>query len=563
MKLIKQLFLILLSTVLFTLANPNPLFNEGFGFLAYLIYLPIFAVINHSSIKSVWFYGMIYGALSYGLYGYWLQNFHPLGLIIVCICYALILAVVFVFLKIIDLLFSRNAWLVQWLFICVYEYLKTLGFIGFSYGVTAYTQWKYSYLIQICDVVGIFGLNLIVLFPSAFIFSVISKSRKKSKIEYNLENQQSIDRKSNTSEYVLKERALKNVSRKSTFICGGVWCLIVLISMIYGYFDLKNKKNTPVTTVKITAIQHNEDSWKDGFEEYSKNVQKLMELTDEALEFSPDINFVVWPETAITPSIMKNYYERQDLKRYKLVSSILNYIESKKSVFVIGNAHVEDHFKGELERYNSVFVFAPGTNVIPPEPEIYSKMKLVPFVEEFPYKTRFPKLYVKLLNGDTHMWNRGSEYKVFRYNDFSFSTPICFEDTFDSICRNMVLNGSRCFLNLSNDSWSRSNACQYQHLAMAVFRSVENRVPSVRSTTSGQTCIIDENGKINAMIPSFCQSYVTGNVSVYNNENFKESIYTKFGNYIPKFQSILFILILIIQIIRVIIIERGKNGRKN
>ena len=66
-----------------------------------------------------------------------------------------------------------------------YEYLKTLGFIGFSYGVTAYTQWKYSYLIQICDVVGIFGLNLIVLFPSAFIFSVISKSRKKSKIEYN------------------------------------------------------------------------------------------------------------------------------------------------------------------------------------------------------------------------------------------------------------------------------------------------------------------------------------------------------------------------------------------
>lgn len=549
---ITQLLLIIISTILFTLANPNAIVNEGLGFLAYFIYLPVLFLVHRASLKDSWFYGLIYGALTYGIYGYWLKSFHPLGLIIVCVCYAFILALVFTGLKIIDCLFSRNAWLVQWLFICTYEYLKTLGFIGFSYGVTAYTQWKYIYLIQICDVVGVFGLNLLVIFPSAFIFSVISKSKKKNKLINNFDEIHN-ERKSNTAEFVLKERALKKVSRKSTVICGAVWCIFVFITLVYGYVDLHKKINTG--TVKIAAIQHNEDSWKDGFEEYSKNVQKLMELTDEALEFSPDIDIVVWPETAITPSIMKNFYEGRDIKRYKLIINLLNYINTKNAVFVIGNAHVENHNKGEPDKYNCAFVFEPKNNVIPPEPDVYSKIKLVPFVEEFPYKSRFPKLYVKLLNGSTHMWERGTEYKVFKYKDLIFSTPICFEDTFDGICRKMVLNGSRCFLNLSNDSWSKSDACQYQHLAMAVFRSVENRVPSVRSTTSGQTCIINENGIVEQMIPSFCQSFVCGNVSIYSEKNFNESIFSRFGNAIAVFQSVLLLLILIIQIIRVIIIK--------
>ena len=116
----------------------------------------------------------------------------------------------------------------------------------------------------------------------------------------------------------------------------------------------------------------------------------------------------------------------------------------------------------------------------------------------------------------------------------------------------MVLNGSRCFLNLSNDSWSKSIACQKQHLAMAVFRSVENRVPSVRSTSSGQTCVIDVNGKIIVEIPAFCCLYTSALVPIIDS-CYKATLFTKFGDIAGIFEVLLTVVILIIQLIRTII----------
>ena len=90
------------------------------------------------------------------------------------------MAVLFLLLKVIDKLFVKNAWIVQALLICSYEYVKTLGFLGFSYGVSAYTQWRNTYFIQICDLIGVFGLNFFIIFPSSFIYSFIDKSGMRS-----------------------------------------------------------------------------------------------------------------------------------------------------------------------------------------------------------------------------------------------------------------------------------------------------------------------------------------------------------------------------------------------
>lgn len=149
------------------------------------------------------------------------------------------------------------------------------------------------------------------------------------------------------------------------------------------------------------------------------------------------------------------------------------------------------------------------------------------------------------------MWQKGDEYTVFNYRGLKFSTPICFEDTFSTICRQMVLNGSRCFINLSNDSWSKSTACQHQHLAMAVFRSVENRVPTVRSTASGVTCIISPTGKIEKIAPEFCQAFVIGKVPLMNENS--QTVFTKTGDIAGMAEAVLGAFILLIQTIVVII----------
>ena len=152
--------------------------------------------------------------------------------------------------------------------------------------------------------------------------------------------------------------------------------------------------------------------------------------------------------------------------------------------------------------------------MIPPEPEVYSKIHLVPFTEYFPYEKQFPALYKFLLDGDTHLWTPGDEYKVFEHDGLRFSTPVCFEDNFGGDLRNFKKSGTGAFFNLSNDAWSKSKRCQVQHLKMAVFRSVENHIPSVRSTASGETCFISSIGKIYQKIPSFTEGYAADYIPV-------------------------------------------------
>ena len=544
-----KIFLLILSVLLFWLSNPNLIFNDGLSFLAWFNYLPLLFLIKKTKLSFSWLWGGLYGALSYGLYGYWLKTFHPLGLLIVCLGYFFICSLFFMILKASALLCKKNGWLLQFLCICGYEYLKTLGYFGISYGVTAYTQWQNLHLIQLVSVFGVFGLNLLVIFPSAFSYSLISKSLARVR----LLNATDEGKHSHISAYVKKEEALWQNSLSLTYICGGIWLLLMLASLIFGFSRLSKDRLEKLyeKSVNVAAIQNNENPWKNGIEEYSRNVKQLIHLTEEAQSLFPELDFIVWPETAVVPSIIYNYDYGTDVRRFMLVSQLLNFIDENNSVFVIGNAHEVDLHASQRLRYNSALVFEPGKNVHPPEPDIYSKMKLVPFTESFPAKHLFPLLYVKLLNGDTHMWEKGDGYKVFDYRGLKFSTPICFEDTFSTVCRQMVLNGSRCFMNLSNDSWSKSLVCQKQHLAMAVFRSVENGLPSVRSTASGVSCIINPYGQIEKTAPEFCQAFVIGKVPLIEGNNL--TFFTRYGDWLGLAEALLASFILLMQTFIVII----------
>lgn len=549
-----------IASLIFYLANPNPLIKNGIGAFGFLIYLPVFFIVKKADFKTVWFFGGLYGSLSYGLYAFWLHNFNSWGIFLVCFAYFYIMAVLFLLLKVIDKLFLKNAWIVQALLICSYEYVKTLGFLGFSYGVSAYTQWRNTYFIQICDLIGVFGLNFFIIFPSSFIYSFIDKSGMRSHLLNTEHFEKGIENLSTLSHYVKKEKALKLTDLRLTFISLILWVLCMIFIYIYGYVDIKGKKNNSRhQSVKVLAIQNNEDPWKNGIDEYAKNIQNSKKLTEEAFELNPDIDFVIWSETSVVPSILYHYYKIQDTRRFNLVYSLLNYIENKNAVFVIGNGHEEDSDEGK-KLYNSVQVYEPGQNVIPPEPDLYFKKHLVPLSESFPYKKQFPLIYKILSSGNNHLWEKGNEYKVFNYKGLAFSTPICFEDTFGEDCRHFVEKGARCFFTLSNDGWSKSRACQYQHLAIAVFRSVENRVPSVRSTATGESCIIDQNGKIKKMAEDFCQSYVIGDVDLLDS-SLKTSIYTLYGDFCGKGEILLLSIILIIQILNVII-KKNKKLKK-
>jgi len=514
-KFISEFFLLILSVFLFVFSHPNFVFNDGLGFLAFLIYFPLLQLIKIVSAKRNIFFGFLYGFFCYCLFGFWLKNYDFIIFILVCFYQAVLYSVLFYCLKKIQLSFS-NSFLYSFLLIISFEYLKTLGFLGFSYGITAYSQWKNVFFIQIASVIGVYGINFLVIFPSVLSSFFIDKK----------------------------------VNQFKFYFCCICWILIIASCNIYGFFKIKNQKFENV--IKIAAIQHNEDSWQNGLETYQNNIKILMQLTDEALLNNPDIKIVVWPETAVVPSIIYNYSERYDEKRYQLVLDLLNYINKKNVIFVIGNAH-QIKQKNGVQRYVSALIFDKQSSIIPPEPQIYSKIHLVPVSEFLPVKNAFYNFRMK---HGIYLWNKGSEYKVFNADDFKFSTPICFEDTFTKICRKLAKNGAECFINLSNDSWSKSLVCQKQHLSMAVFRSIENGIPSIRSTTSGQSCMVLPSGKIENEISAFSKGYLVADVPVIKN---RCSVYSYTGDLFGIIPFITLILLLITKKITVIIRKTSRN----
>ncbi len=509
------LSLLVFSIILFALPQPNLLTVQGIPFLAYFALVPVFLLVRFVSWKTVWLLGVAYGVGAYCLFTYWLATFHPLGIFVISFMYGLYLMVAFPLLKAAASLFPKRGWLVQGVVWCAYDFVKTLGFSGFHYGVLAYSHWRWTPLIQIVDVVGIWGLDALITFTSAWFTAVIVDAYRNRDVE------------GCGCRFKALLRALPAACR-AHWISGCCWLVVFVGVLVYGFVSPADYSQEP--QVEVALIQQNSDPWVGGMSAYQRDLKTLMRLSDQALAQNPQVDFVVWPETAFVPRITWHYQHRYERDKFQLVQELLQYLDRAPVPFVIGNDHGVDGVGNRILDYNAVLLFKPGENTLPPTPDIYSKMKLVPFTEYFPFDKQFPKLYQMLLNGDTHMWEPGVEPVVFEVDGLRFSTPICFEDTFGLVGRRLVNAGAQAFVNLSNDAWSKSLACQYQHLSMAVFRSVENRVPTVRSTTTGQTCIIDPNGRILAMAEPFVETYLVGSIPVLDKT--EKTVYTRLGDYV-------------------------------
>jgi len=490
-----NLVLLLLSVLLFALPQPNLLSLKGFPVFAYIAFVPLFVLIRRISFRASFLWGGFYGLLSYSVFTYWLGVFHPLALYVIGTLYFIYLLLTLPLLKLADSLFPRYGFIVQWLGWCGYEYLKTLGFNGYSYGVIGYSQWSWPVIIQIASVFGVWGVSALVSFPSAWIAGGIKNAATKPVREW-----------------------LTDFPRfaRHHWVSGVMWVVALAGTLVFGVVSQIDYSDAP--TARVALIQPNSDPWMGGINSYRRDFDTLSRLSDEALSADPSIDFVVWPETAFIPRIAWHYRYREDQDSAELVLRLLDYLDSKSVPFILGNddaikAHSEDNDENRVD-YNAVFLFEPGKNVKPPNPETYRKIHLVPFTEHFPYRKAFPWVYDLLVATDTHFWATGSDYKVFQVGDLKFSTPICFEDTFGDLSRDFVNAGARAIVNLTNDAWANSTPCQYQHMSMAIFRTVENRVPLVRSTASGQTCIVDPNGHILAMAEPFSETWISGDIPV-------------------------------------------------
>ena len=192
---------------------------------------------------------------------------------------------------------------------------------------------------------------------------------------------------------------------------------------------------------------------------------------------------------------------------------VMNFAASAQTDLLLGTIDLDD----KDAWYNAALLVSKGGGRV----QVYRKVHLVPFGEYVPGRHTMPLLARIVGDQVPDDFAFGKEHTVFRLtNDKAKVAPlICFEDTIGDLTRQFVLAGANLLANVTNDGWFLRSAGSQQHLANAVFRCVETRLPMVRAANTGVTCFINEFGRITQVLhdesgSQFTEGVLTGEVAI-------------------------------------------------
>lgn len=497
-----------------------------------------------------------------------------------------------------SLYYVLYAWLVQdnylkrrWPFTLVLpviwvgqEYLRSVVMTGFPWFYLGHSQHESLNLIQIADVVGVYGLTFLLAMVNGLICDLLLRPLRQGQ---------------NTG--------------KPVFLSAGPLVLLTAIVVlgVASYGQFRNNQYKPVEGPVVTAIQECIPQTVRGSEITDEEIFiRHREITRNALMDETREDLIVWPETmvsrAINPEFLTISLEelmpamKDMFRNYEMVNDdTLSEQEKRRGAEgFISESAVYHHELQELarrgtplligapsklatdeklEHYNSAFLYLPHGSQYP---EYYSKMHLVPFGEVVPFKKSFPALY-RLLNTFSpydyeYSIDAGDKPTVFEFEDREgvkrrFSVAICYEDVFARVCRKLVHEketGKKVdfLLNISNDGWFvtggeilgyKASSELMQHLVICKFRAVENRVSVVRSVNTGISAHINPDGSVNteAMAGTLAAQparravgvgYLTDRVLIDE----RVSLYSRMGDVFAKTCTILTGLLLLLTILK-------------
>lgn len=494
-----KITLFLISGILlFSLSFPGYFTSDGLPYFSFIALYPVYLAILNMNKKETVFYGFIYGTTNYLLFNYWLKGFSPVAFSVVPIIQGFYNILLFIILRFIIDNAKKAPYIPLTLCWLLYEVFRGENIIGYNYGTLAHAFYKTNHFSGLVDITGTYVLSLLIIFPSIYL--------------------------AYTTYYKLK------VSVKY-FIPIFVYLTILTAAVLYTHKSKVNYNDAP--TVRTSLIQHNLDCWLKGSTDlYKMALDDLLELSKKAEMKNPDI--VIWSESAFVPAIEWHKEYQTNKGRYELVKTMEEFFKTSKANYLVGSNETIGAPGDSKKRYNPVYQYKNGSIL-----SKYRKVRLVPFMESFPYPKLLPWLYKYTLSLGANQLLPGKEIKNFNFDSFKATPLICYEDTFSEHSRKSVLNGSDLLINLTNDAWSKEEAASKQHLSAAVFRSLENRRSMVRSGTSGYTCIIDPNGIILAELPLLTKGELTFDTPLYSE---KVTFYTKHGNIIERILLIVFFI---------------------
>jgi apolipoprotein N-acyltransferase len=333
------------------------------------------------------------------------------------------------------------------------EYLRSIVITGFPWNLLGVSRYRELAFIQIAEWGGVYAVSALLVFVNAA-----------------------------TAVTILQYAAgLRRVYRTYVEMLSAMMAVALVWSL--GINKLLDKPSAEGVPVRAALIQPNIPEVGNWELADPETVYEKLERLTLCVQRMPDLDLIVWPETAL-PDFVR-FSERSAGLVRKLVTNGVP--------LLAGSMDVVWRPDNQPDYYNASMLFNTKGELL----GSYYKQHLVLFGEYIPFDGKIP-----LINALTPI---GSSFKPGRTATLfkrpgdarGFSVLICFEDSLPYLARRAANAGATLLINQTNDSWFDPDCGSVQHLANAVFRCVETRLPMLRCANTGITCSIDPFGRIN------------------------------------------------------------------
>mgnify|MGYP001773037317 CR=1 FL=1 len=400
----------------------------------------------------------------------------------------------------------------------LFEYFRSTTELAFPWLTLGNTQTYYLAKIQFIEFTGVYGLSFLILVVNVLFYLSLKKTFEERKI--------------------FSSRSLK-------YIALGV--LIYILPDFYGFYVLKNADEKFFKEMKVGLIQPDINPWLKWEGTLSDQINLYIGMTKKIVVENPDVELVVYPETAITYYFLLSPY-RYFFNWFKseidsLNVAILTGFPDAKFYDDPSKAPPSSHLIKETgqryDAFNAMGLFLPKDNRV----QKYAKIILVPFGERLPYADTFHFLIEPLQWGvGISNWAKGKDTTVFemrRRNGevVKFSGVVCYESIYPSFVREFVKKGAEFLVVITNDSWYGNTSGPYQHFQYSILRAVENRRSILRCANGGISGFIDPYGRVKKKTKFHEKTQIADVIKL----NSKKTLYTMYGDLIVYISLLIFV----------------------
>ncbi|NUO07507.1 MAG: apolipoprotein N-acyltransferase [Candidatus Brocadia sp.] len=416
------------------------------------------------------------------------------------------------------------------------EFIRSFLLSGFPWFFMGHTQYQHLPVIQVADITGVYGISFIIIMINAAIADLIIRTfASRSKIISSLSLPLQEEVKNLPKKKAFAERYYNCLLPGKKFIFFGLACILPLVLLasilLHGLYWLNHYEPEEGPTVCLVQGNIPQDLKFESTEEDQIEILKKYAGLSMSTKGTP-VDLLVWPET-MAPGIL-NIDPELTGRKIDLLSQLtaIQLAQDLNTNLLLGGIALT--LTGDEQIYfNSAYYYNRAGKLL----DRYDKIHLVPFGEFTPLKKYFPFL-AKLVPYEIGL-TPGHRRTLFHLDtqqkgNFLFGSSICYEDTVPSLIRKFKKDGADFMLNITNDGWFRNSAELDQHLAIMVFRAIENRFCMARAANTGISSFVAPDGTIYDRLSDPAGKYREISGTLINHIKLVEKynpFYTMFGDW--------------------------------